>query len=208
MTTAETLAMPHRPRPPSRHRPVEAAPAVSNARLAMVVLIAGESMLFAGLLGAYIVFRLAASDWPPAGQPRLPIVLTALNTVVLLGSLVPMAGALRAIRRDDRAAAPRALAWTALLGTLFLAIQGFEWARLVGHGLTPSSGSYGSIFYVLIGCHGAHVLAAVVWLGVVTLLARSGRFRADRHDGLEMCGIYWYFVCALWAILFPVVYLY
>jgi len=43
---------------------------------------------------------------------------------------------------------------------------------------------------------------------VVTLLARGERFSAAHHDGLEMCAIYWYFVAALWGVLFPVVYLY
>ena len=66
---------------PRRLPPVEpSAPAVSNARLAIVVLIVGESMLFAGLIGAYLVFRLSGRDWPPADQPRLPLVLTGLNT--------------------------------------------------------------------------------------------------------------------------------
>jgi cytochrome c oxidase subunit 3 len=66
---------------------------------------------------------------------------------------------------------------------------------------------YGATFYVLIGCHGLHVLIAVLWLAAVTLLARGGAFDAQRHAGLEMCAIYWYFVCALWVVLFPLVYL-
>ena len=201
--SADTLTMPRRlpPLEPS-------APAVSNARLAMVVLIVGESMLFAGLIGAYLVFRLSGREWPPADQPRLPLVLTGVNTLVLFGSLVPMSRALRAIRRDQQRDAARALAWTTLAGALFLAVQGIEWLRLVSHGLTLGSSMYGATFYVLIGCHGFHVLAAVTWLGIVTLLAWRGRFDARRHAPLEMCGVYWYFVCALWAVLFPLVYLY
>ena len=80
----------------------EQAPAVSNARLAMIVLIAGESMLFAGLIGAYLVFRLAARNWPPPDLPRLPLGLTAVNSVMLLASIIPLSRALRAARRYDR----------------------------------------------------------------------------------------------------------
>jgi cytochrome c oxidase subunit 3 len=72
--------------------------------------------------------------------------------------------------------------------------------------LTLASGTYGATFYVLIGCHAFHVLIAVSWLAVVALLARRGVFTPLRHVGLEMCAIYWYFVCALWLILFPLVY--
>lgn len=188
-------------------RHVEQPRPVSNARLAILIVIAAEVMFFTGLVGAYLVFRLAAKDWPPPDLPRLPIALTAANTVLLLASVVPMARALRAIRRDDRHAAARGAMLTALLGTAFLGIQGIEWARLVRHGLTLVSGTYGATFYVLIGCHGLHVLVAVVWLLAVAALARRGAFTAARHAALETCALYWYLVCGLWAFLFPLVYL-
>ncbi len=193
--------MPHRV-------PVETAPPVSNTRLAMIVLVTGESMLFAGLIGMYLVFRLAARTWPPGDLPRLPLGITGANTVALLGSLVPLSRALRAVRSGNAAAAVHGIETTAILGAIFLVVQGLEWTRLVEHGLTLGSGVYGGAFYVLIGCHAVHVLAAVVWLAVVAILARRGAFSAARHTALEMCAIYWYFVCALWVVLFPLVYLY
>jgi cytochrome c oxidase subunit 3 len=199
--TTTTLDMPQRP-------PLERVPPVASTRIAMIALITSEFMLFAGLVGMYLIVRIAAPVWPPAGQPRLPVLVTTLNSLVLFASLVPMARAVRAIGRDDRTGAATALGLTTVLGMLFLAVQGAEWTRLVQHGLTLGSSQYGGAFYVLIGCHAAHVLAAVVWLAVVTLLARGERFSAAHHDGLEMCAIYWYFVAALWALLFPLVYLY
>jgi len=111
------------------------------------------------------------------------------------------------MRAADDALA-RGLAATTAFGATFLAVQGFEWARLVRHGLKLSSGTYGATFYVLIGCHAVHVLVAVVWLAIVALLARRGAFTARPHGALEMCALYWYFVCGLWAVLFPLVYLY
>ena len=183
-------------------------PPVSNTRLAMIVLITGESMLFAGLIGMYLVFRLAARTWPPPDQPRLPLGLTTLNSAVLLVSAFPLAGALGAIRRGEAGRVARRVELTALLGTVFLAIQGAEWARLVRHGLTLGSGTYGGSFYVLIGCHALHVLAAVAWLAVVAVLARRRGFTRARHAALEMCTLYWYFVCGLWVVLFPLVYLF
>ena len=201
--SADSLAMPRRLPPP----PQATAPTVSNTRLAMVVVVAAESMFFTGLIGSYMVFRLAAPTWPPGDLPRLPLGLTALNSVVLLASVVPLTMALRAVRRSERAVLTSGLTWTAVLGGLFLVVQGLEWIRLVGHGLTLGSGMYGATFYVLIGCHGLHVLIAVLWLAAVTLRARGGTFDAQHHAGLEMCAIYWYFVCALWVVLFPLVYL-
>jgi cytochrome c oxidase subunit 3 len=180
---------------------------VSNTRLAIVIVIVGETMLFAGLVGMYLVFRLSAPVWPPPDLPRLPVGLTALNSLVLLGSLVPLTRALRAARRHQPAGR-RGVQLAALLGALFLAVQGAEWLRLVAHGLTLGSGVYGGTFYLLIGCHALHVLVAVLWLAALAVRERRARPGWSSWAGLEMCTLYWYFVVGLWAVLFPLVYLY
>jgi heme/copper-type cytochrome/quinol oxidase subunit 3 len=145
--------------------------------------------------------------WPPPLQPRLPLLVTGLNTLVLLASSVAMIAALRAMRRADRRALVDRLAVTAALGALFLAVQGFEWARLIHYGLTVSSGAYGATFYTLIGLHAAHVLGALVWLLVVLRLAARGRFLDGRAGALRACAIYWHYVVALWPVLYISVYL-
>jgi cytochrome c oxidase subunit III len=182
-------------------------PLVSNATIAMVVLLAFETMFFVGLLGAFIVLRLRSPAWPPPGQPYLPLAITWFNTGVLLFSGYTMWRALRAIRRDDRAGLVRWLLVTAIYGVTFLSVQGYEWVRLVGYGLTLSSSNYGALFYTLIGTHGLHVLAAVIWLLAVLALARRRRFSARRYTVVRVCGIYWQFVVALWPLLFVLVYL-
>jgi cytochrome c oxidase subunit III len=180
---------------------------ISNARLGMLMLLGGETMFFGGLVIAFLQLRLGAADWPPPGQPRLPIGLTAVNTLVLLASSWMLGRALRAARAGEQAALVRRLGWTWGLGVLFLLIQGIEWTRLVHFGLRMSSGIYGATFYTLIGVHGAHVLAAAAWLGGVVWLARRGRFTPARYVGLECCAIYWHFVVALWPVLYVLVYL-
>lgn len=182
-------------------------PLVSSPRLAMALFIAAETMLFGGMIGAFLVFRFGTEVWPPEGLPLLPLGLTAVNTLILFASCVPMARAVSAMRRRDAAGLRSGLLLAATLGVAFLAIQGTEWANLVGHGLTITSGPYGSTFYVLIGMHGIHVLGAVGWL--VALLAGSflGRLDGRESVAVDLAGIYWYFVSALWAVLFPLVYL-
>jgi cytochrome c oxidase subunit 3 len=184
-----------------------APPLIPSPRLALFLFIAAEVMLFGGLLGAFLVFRFGSRQWPPPGMPRLPVAVTAVNTLVLFASIVPIRSALAAIRRGDAGGLRRGLWRTSLLGVVFLAVQGSEWARLVRFGLRLSSGPYGSTFYVLIGFHGLHVLGAVVWLLVLWVGAVRGWFHARRHVPVELAAYYWYFVCALWAVLFPLVYL-
>jgi heme/copper-type cytochrome/quinol oxidase subunit 3 len=156
-------------------------------------------------VSSYFVLRSAAAQWPPPLQPRLPILVTGLNTLVLLGSSVALVRALRA--RTDRALVVRGLAVAAALGVVFLTVQGYEWIRLVGYGLTLGSGVYGATFYTLIGVHGAHVLAALGWLTVTLVLLARGGFPEGRMATVRACALYWHFVVMLWPILYVSVYL-
>lgn len=181
---------------------------IHNARLAVLLFLGAEGMFFAGLLSRFVVFRLGSVVWPPPFQPRLPVVVTAINTLILLCSGYTMYRAVRAIRRGNRRGLVQGLGVTAVLGAIFLGVQGYEWIRLLRFGLTPSSGVYGSTFYTLIGCHAAHVFGAVVWLLIILLLARRDRFTSTQYVGVEVCRMYWYFVVGLWLVLFGLVYLY
>jgi heme/copper-type cytochrome/quinol oxidase subunit 3 len=187
---------------PERRRPI-----LDNARLATLFLICAETMLFGGLVSGFFVLRLAAPVWPPPLQPRLPVAVTGLNTLVLLASSAAMIAAGRALVANERRAVARWLAVAASLGALFLVVQGYEWARLVGFGLTASSGAYAATFYTLIGAHALHVAGAMTWLAVVLLLARGGRLSRERPAALRACAMYWHFVVGLWPVLYVAVYL-
>ena len=189
-------------RDPEPRRPV-----LDNARLATMFLIAAETMLFAGMISAFIVLRIGAAVWPPPLQPRLPVALTGVNTLVLLASSLAMAAAVRALRGGAVPLATARLKSAAALGALFLSVQGYEWVRLIGFGLTVSSGAYGGTFYTLIGAHGLHVVGALAWLGLALIRLRAGRIDPARPAGLRACAMYWHFVVALWPILYVAVYL-
>ena len=184
------------------------APPISNAQLGMAVFMAFETMVFIGLVTAYLILRGKSFTWPPPDLPRLPLAVTWVNTGMLLFSAFTMSRAIRAVRADNQAGLRGALVATALLGSGFLAVQGTEWARLVHQGLHLSSGSYGSTFYTIIGLHALHVVGAVIWLVFVLVMAQRQRYTAKRHVGLQVCAMYWYFVSVLWVALFGLVYLY
>lgn len=187
--------------------PEPGTPRPAPAIVATLFLIAGETMFFAGLIFAFWVLRLAAPFWPPPLQPRLPIAVTGANTVVLLASSAAMVAAGRALARHDRRALVRRLGLSAALGGTFLAVQGYEWTRLLQFGLTASAGIYGATFYTLIGTHAAHVVVALAWLGIAAALAARGRFADGRTTPLRACALYWHFVVALWPVLYVSVYL-
>ena len=186
---------------PERRRAV-----VDNAVLATMFFIGAEVMLFGGLVFGFWIVRLAAPVWPPPLQPRLPVEVTGVNTLVLLASSVAVVAASRALAHGDSRRAVIRFVTAASLGALFLLVQGYEWVRLIGFGLTASSGSYGGTFYTLIGAHGLHVFGALIWLTVMARLTARGRFVDGPRGTLRACAMYWHFVVALWPILYISVY--
>jgi cytochrome c oxidase subunit 3 len=180
---------------------------ISSGKIAILMVIASEAMLFSGLIGPFLVYKGEAAFWPPPALPRLPIFVTLINTFVLLSSAVTMFLGVRAVHQNRQRLLRRWLGITLILGATFLTIQGSEWVRLIAHGLKLSSGTYGATFYTLIGLHGAHVTAAVIWLACVVIYAMRGRYGAKNAQPVELCAMYWYFVCAIWPVLFVLVYL-
>lgn len=187
--------------------PAPRRPGLDNLRLAILFFIGAETMFFAALISGLLVLRLGTAVWPPPLQPRLPVAVTGVNTLVLLASSWAMLVAGRGLRNDDRRTLLRGLAGAAALGTLFLAVQGYEWARLLSFGLTVTSGTYGSTFYTLIGTHALHVVGALIWLGITLGLAARGRFAEGRTSPVRACAMYWHFVVGLWPVLYVTVYL-
>jgi heme/copper-type cytochrome/quinol oxidase subunit 3 len=181
-------------------------PPVASLYIAILLFIGAEIMFFAGLIGAFIVFRFGSTIWPPPLQVRLPVEVTGVNTGILLFSACTMFRSWKAANRGDLKKLSQGLWITAVLGTVFLAVQGYEWMRLLGFGLSMS-GVYGATFFTIIGCHGLHVFAALCWLLVVLRMARAGRFSVRRHFALDLCGMYWAFVVVLWPVLYTLVYL-
>jgi len=176
---------------------------IDNARLGMLLFVAAEVMFFAGLIGAFLVFRMGVATWPPPGQPRLPVLTTALNTLFLLGSGWTISMGSRMIQRQ------KAIRWeriTLALGLVFLIGQGMEWGRLLQYGLTVEIGPYGFTFYMLVGFHALHVIGALLWRSADVL--RIFHFGGKVYRDPDLSRMYWYFVVGLWPVLYGLVYLY
>ncbi|MBW2317004.1 MAG: cytochrome c oxidase subunit 3 [Deltaproteobacteria bacterium] len=178
-------------------------PVVESAVLGTVLFCVVEAMLFAGLVSAHTIVRSNAVEWPPPGQPRLPIESTLLNTAALLLSAPVLFYAGRVFRRNRRDAL-RPLALAIGLGAFFVAFQGYEWLGLLREGLTLTSSQHGSFFYLMIGMHAAHAVAALValvwaWQRLFDLRLTPGAFGG--------AAVFWYFVVAVWPVLYWRVYL-
>ncbi len=182
---------------------------LATSHFGMMIFLASEAMLFAGLIGGYIVLRLAQPVWPPSDAPAaLPVKLTAINTIFLVGSSFTYHFAEHSIKKHGKSG----LGWlilTVALGALFVGIQCYEWAHLYHEGLWFNKGGvYGSTFFVMTGFHGAHVVIGVLlifWVFLRQLFLRC--YRAGQTASLDNVGMYWHFVDVVWIFLFSIVYL-
>jgi len=183
---------------------------ISNGVLGMILLLTTEAMFFTGLISAYIVNKAGSGIWPPAGQPRLPIEITALNTVFLLFSAVCLIITTRYFTRGGILQKKSTKTWLLIsifMGLLFVSIQGYEWVKLIGYGLTTTSSLFGAFFYLIIGMHGIHVLVGVTLLiHLYSYLNKSNSVRFSKNK-ITICSLYWYFVVGIWPILYVLVYL-
>lgn len=164
-------------------------------------------MFFSGMISAFVAFRFSPVPWPPPDQPRLPIEITAVNTFILLLSGVTFYFTLGALKASQEALFKKLLTLTAVLGLVFLLVQGFEWVRLLHFGLTLHSSIFGGFFYCLVGIHAVHVAGGLAALLFVLARAWNDAYSAGKSLGVELCRMYWFFVVGLWPILFALVYL-
>lgn len=180
---------------------------VSNRMLGMIFLLTTEIMFFGGLISAYIINRAGAGIWPPPGQPRLGVEITALNTFVLITSAVLLFLSNVLLEENKKAKSKKLLIYSILAGTLFLVIQGSEWFSLLSYGLTTSSGLYGAFFYTIIGAHALHVVVGLILLGFAYRII-GVKSSANAEESLKSLSLYWYFVSGIWPVLYYLVYLY
>ncbi len=181
--------------PPAQRR--EVAP---SGVVGMLIFIMAETMFFAGLISSVTITRATAvmGVWPPPGQPRLPTEETLVNTGALILSGIILAIAHWRFRRSPSAVKVPLLA-AILLGAAFVGLQGKEWVGMLAQGLTLQSSAHGAFFYLIVGTHALHAVAALGGLGYVLWQATRGTLKASH---LYTAETFWYFVVVLWPVIY------
>jgi cytochrome c oxidase subunit 3 len=177
-------------------------------KVMMWTFIITDGLLFAGFLASYGYARLSSVRWPAQDEVFSLSYLTVM-TFVLITSSATMASAVEAACINQWNAAVRFTVLTLVGGTIFLGMQAFEWAHLIGQGASLvqnpwGDSAFGSYFFVLTGFHGSHVLTGLIVLAATAV--RSGRGRSTA-EGVEMAGLYWHFVDLVWVFIFTLFYL-
>jgi cytochrome c oxidase subunit III len=190
-TTAQSVT-------PPRRRQV-----VPSGVLGMVIFTVTEMMFFLALISAFLIIKARSSVWPPLDQPRLPVEMTAFNTVLLLISGVLLFKGARAFSKEGANCKPFILG-AVIFASAFVLLQGYEWLSLITAGLTLTSSSLGSFFYTIVGLHAIHALVAI---GMLLYIYRRLLIGTLTESALWTTEVFWYFVVGLWPILYWQVYL-
>ena len=193
--------------PSTAHSAPEATTTGLNHRkLLMWAFLASDCMLFGSLIASYLLYR-GKSLVGPYPHEVFNIPYTSISAFVLLMSSLTMVLALSAIQRGDMRGLKVWLLATALLGTVFVGGQYFEFTTFAHEGLSLKTNLFGTTLYVLTGFHGTHVTVGIIILLSFFVVAIRGRLTPKQHLNIELAGLYWHFVDVVWIVIFTVVYL-
>jgi cytochrome c oxidase subunit 3/cytochrome o ubiquinol oxidase subunit 3 len=181
---------------------------LDNTKLAMWAFLGSECLFFGSLITTYLLYRNRVVAGPTPHE-IYDIPYTSVSSFVLLMSSLTMVLALGAIQRGDQRGLRIWLLATAFLGLTFIGGQVYEFTTFVEEGLTMSTSTFGSSFFVLTGFHGAHVTVGILMLLALVGLSWAGHLEPASEGArrVELIGLYWHFVDIVWIVIFTVIYL-
>ena len=178
------------------------AAGMPTGKLAIWWVVASEIVIFGGLLGSYIMHRLAHDAWAEQAA-HTNTWIGATNTLVLLTSSLTAVLAHQAAEQGNGPKAAKLL-WATIGGaTTFVVIKAFEWTIEISAGYTITSSTFWSFYYTAAGLHALHVIAGAI---IMVIVAAAAKKNLELHR-VELIGIYWHFVDVVWIFLFPLLYI-
>ena len=170
------------------------------------VFLLSDIIMFATLFAAYAVLADEAAGGPHSQQLFRPGSVAIETACLLLSSFVCGMATLAAQRRSQFWT-QIALLLTGLLGATFVLLEVREFTSLVARGDGPTRSAFLSAFFTLVGCHGLHVTAGLLWLGTMMAQFFAKGFRRDIRHRFLCFSLFWHTLDIIWVAIFNLVYL-
>src|ERR1700675_1680214 len=170
------------------------------------IFILSDMVMFSAFFAAYAVLLGQTAGGPSGGQ-LFDLSNVAIETGFLLASSFACGLATIAADARNKFWFQIAMAVTCLFGLAFLIIEGREFASLVARGAGPTRSAFLSAFFTLVGCHGLHVSAGILWLLTMMAQVFAKGFRADIQRRILCFALFWHALDIIWVAVFSVVYL-
>lgn len=201
------------------HHFVDSEQQFESSKLGMWIFLVTEILFFGGLFVAYIVYRAWHPELFILAADHLDTTMGAINTVVLIASSLTIALAIRAAQLNQTGHLIKLLYATIGLACTFMVIKYFEYADKFAVGIYPGAHyTYGgidhelasvffSIYYMMTGLHGIHIIIGIVFIGKLVYQAKKNVFSSKYYTPVEITALYWHLVDIIWIFLFPLLYL-
>jgi cytochrome o ubiquinol oxidase subunit III len=194
---------------------LHAAPRRSNTGPASKRIIVGygfwifllsDFVMFSAFFAAYAVLSGQTADGP-SGKDLFDLTAVAIETAALLASSFACGMAALAVQTRQTWKVYAASFFTFLFGLVFLGFEINEFAKMVGEGAGPQRSAFLSSFFALVGLHGLHVTAGLVWLTVMMGQIATRGFPMNTLRRFLCFALFWHALDIIWVALFTVVYL-
>jgi cytochrome o ubiquinol oxidase subunit 3 len=170
------------------------------------IFILSDMVMFSAFFATYAVLLGQTADGP-SGHDLFNLRNVAIETAFLLASSFTCGIASIAADERNQTWFQVAMAVTCILGLAFLTIEVREFADLVARGAGPTRSAFLSAFFTLVGCHGLHVSAGILWLLTMMAQVFAKGFRPDIQRRILCFALFWHALDIIWIAVFTVVYL-
>jgi heme/copper-type cytochrome/quinol oxidase subunit 3 len=178
-------------------------PRRGTGTIGTLLFVTADAMVLAALLATYVTIKAGSAAWPPKGV-HVGTYIPTMITVTAIMSAFSVQWGVFAARRNDGRNAVMALILTVFLG---ISIANLEWLAFVRAGFGFKAHTYATLYYLLIGYHLFHLIAAIVLALVLAFRTVAGHFSTDRHDPLRAGAVFWQYTNVVWFLIVSVLFL-
>lgn len=201
------------------HHFVDSEQQFSAAKMGMWIFLGTEILMFGGLFAAYIIYRVWYPELFTMASHELNTIWGGVNTVVLIGSSLTVAMAIKSAQLNQKKNIAINLGITIALACVFMVIKYFEYTHKFELGIFPGkfyaydgiahpkANIFFSLYYLMTGLHGIHVTIGIGLMSWLLWRSLEGDFGSEYYTPVEITGLYWHLVDIIWIFLFPLFYL-
>mgnify|MGYP006184567567 FL=1 len=165
-----------------------------------------DCILFASLFATYAVLS-GSFAGGPSGHDIFQLDFVAVETLFLLLSSITFGFAMLKMFDGKKAGVLGWLAVTFLFGAGFIAMEIYEFHHLIAEGFGPQRSGFLSAFFALVGTHGLHVTAGLIWMAIMMYQINKHGITPTAKTRMSCLSLFWHFLDVVWICVFTVVYL-
>jgi cytochrome o ubiquinol oxidase subunit 3 len=185
---------------------VERSEADSKTIFGFWVYLMTDCVLFASLFATFVVLR-HNTYGGPSGEALFSLSFVLAETLILLTSSFCCGLGILSARYGQKSRVLTYFAITFLLGLAFLGLELHEFRHLYLEGDSWRRSGFLSAFFTLVGTHGAHITAGLIWMGTMMYRVRQDGLSDTNVKRLTMLSLFWHFLDIVWIFIFTIVYL-